>query len=96
MSMSVCKTKQVVESYNCDYCGKEFWKRQECSLVFRAEEDITFEYWTHGDYCPECLVKLANGITRAIPVAERYDKDETKIPKELAVIAAEIEREVGA
>ena len=38
-------------------------------------------------------MKLANGIVRAIPVAERYDKEETKIPRELAVIA--VESEVG-
>lgn len=89
--MSVCKRKEIIESWTCDSCGKEFWKRQECSLVFRAEEEITFEYMTHGDYCPECLLKLANGIVRAIPVAERYDKEETKIPRELAVIDAEKE-----
>ena len=89
--MSVCKRKEIVESWTCDSCGKELWERQECSLVFRANDEITFEYWTRGDYCPECLLKLANGIVRSIPVAERYDKEETKIPKELAVIAAENE-----
>ena len=87
--MSVCKVKSVIESWTCDYCGEEFYEHQSCSLLFRIEDDITFEYTTSGDYCPDCLVKLANGICRAIPVAERYEKDEVKIPKERAVIDGE-------
>ena len=88
--MSVGKKREVVETWICDSCGEEFWERKGCSLVFKADGDITFEWWNTGDYCPECLLNLANGITNAIPVAERYEKSETKIPKELAVIRGEM------
>jgi hypothetical protein len=35
---------------------------------------------------------LANAICQSFPVAERYDSDETKIPKEIALIEAERQR----
>ena len=61
--MSIGKKREIVESWICDSCGKEFFDRKSCSLVFRADGEITFEWWTSGDYCPDCNVKLANGIT---------------------------------
>lgn len=85
--------KETVDHYICDNCGREFYDRKGCSLVFRADEDITFEWWTRGDYCPECNVLLANAICNSFPVAERYEDDKVKIPKELAAIKAERERE---
>lgn len=81
--------KETVDHYVCDACGRDFYERKECSLVFRANDEITFEWWTRGDYCGECHAMLANAICRSFPVAERYDPDETKIPKEIALIEAE-------
>lgn len=89
--MSVAKTRRVVETYRCDACGHEFSERMTCSLEFRANDDVTFEWWNRGDYCPDCLRRLANGICRSIPVAERYADDAKKIPSELAVIEGEVD-----
>lgn len=84
--MSINSMKEIVESFSCDACGKVFNERNSCSLTFRAGDDITFEWWNTGDYCPECLCKLADGIVNRIPVAERYMSHNLKIPMELAVI----------
>lgn len=81
--------KEAVDHYVCDACGKDFYERKECSLVFRANDEITFEWWTRGDYCGECHAMLANAICRSFPVAERYDPDDMKIPKEIALIETE-------
>lgn len=84
--MSINSMHEVVESYKCDSCGKVFDKRRGCYLTFRSDDDIIFEWWNRGDYCPECLCKLANGIMDSFPVAERYMADSLKIPMELEVI----------
>ena len=84
--MSVNSMREVVESYKCDSCGEVFYKRKDCYLTFRSGDDIIFEWWNRGDYCPECLCKLANGIVDSFPVAERYMADSLKIPMELEVI----------
>lgn len=81
--------KEAVDHYICDACGKKFYERKGCSLVFRANDEITYEWWTMGDYCGECHAMLANAICRSFPVAERYDPDETKVPREIALIKTE-------
>lgn len=86
--MSVYKTREIVELYKCDSCGATFDERKTCALTFRAGDDITFEWWNRGDYCPECLCKLANGIVNSFPIAERYQPDSLKVPMELEVIRA--------
>lgn len=84
--MSINSMHEVAESYKCDSCGKIFYERKDCSLTFRVGGNIAFEWWNHGDYCPECLRKLANGIVGSLPVAERYAADSLKTPMELEVI----------
>lgn len=88
--MSIKSMREIVELYQCDSCGELFPERKECSLTFKAGGDVIFEWWNRGDYCPECLSKLAKGIVNSFPVAERYEREARKIPMELAVIKKKV------
>lgn len=60
----------------CDYCGKDTGeKTNNISITIRDSEDVIFEYWNKGYYCPECAEKLIDGILSSMPVPERYDDD---------------------
>lgn len=60
----------------CDYCGKDTGENtNHISITIRDDNEIIFEYWNKGYYCPKCAEKLIDGILSSIPVPERYDDD---------------------
>ena len=89
----------TVEYHTCDYCGAELTETDiddgRISITMRHGDDVSFEWWSYGDYCHDCSCALHTAIIEAIPVPERYsssfrDRDE-RLNIEKALIKKSIE-----
>lgn len=93
---------ETTASYHtCDCCGRKLLdgelERSYIAITIRLGDDISFEWWSKGEYCPECRDALCDEIEHAIPVPERYctqfqDEDVAKAI-ELALIKKRLEED---
>lgn len=88
--MSTHKEIREVEVTTCDNCGKPIHMDDSniTYLTIYSADQVEFEWWPKGDYCPSCLKKLVNGVIETLVIPDRYDKviEEAQIEIEKGLI----------